>query len=166
MRNFTKLGITVVLMVATANAFASNMGGGNLSKGKRGLSVSTSSNTMLSGKYFVGNEKAVLVGFGLLNNAAGTDIYLMGGGRKYFSSNNTTNVVPFIGGRGWYSSLKSANASTLGASAEAGAEYFFEKNFSIEGLVSLGFASTTPSGGSSTSTFGTSLYALGANFYF
>jgi len=161
MRKLIKICLVVTTMVATSSAFAA--GASNIDK--FGLSVTTTSNTMISGKYFIDNDTAVLGGGGLLKNTNATDIYLMGGLRKY-SSSSSAGFVPFFGVRGWYSSIKSANSSIFGFSGEAGAEYFLDKHFSIEGLASVGYNSTTPTGGTSTSVIGTSMYALGANFYF
>lgn len=165
MKYFLKMGVVIVAFIAATNVVAANVVATNISKPKLGLSVSTTSNTMISGKYFIGDELAVLGGFGLLHNDGATDLYLMGGLRKYLPHSSTT-FVPFVGARGWYSSVKSSNVSTVGLAAEGGAEYFLNKHFSVEGTVAVGYASKSPTGGSSTSTFGTSMYALGVNFYF
>jgi hypothetical protein len=182
MKKITLVATTLALVVtagsalAAGSAAASNTTQANttstvnsLSTGTFGLTVSTASNTMIAGKYFLANDVAVLAGFGLADtsNGVGTDLYLMAGIRKYIKlEKKSDNFVPFVGGRILHSSVNSANTSNFGISAEAGAEYFLDKHFSLEGLVSAGFGSTTPSGGSATTTLSTSVYSIGANFYF
>ena len=182
MKNMTLVVATLALIVtaegalAAGSAPASNTAQANttssansLSTGTFGLTVSTASNTMIAGKYFFANDTAALAGFGLSDstNGAGTDLYLMAGIRKYIKlDRKSDNFVPFVGGRISHSSVNSANTSNFGISAEAGAEYFLDKHFSLEGLVSAGYGATTPSGGSATTTISTSVYSLGANFYF
>lgn len=166
----------VVTLLSAANVLAANVGATNANKSNSvgtsdttkptfGLSVSASSNTMIAGKYFLDDEFAILGGLGLSNRESATDLYFMGGLRKYMRK-NSSEFVPFVGGKGWYSSIKSANVSTFGLAAEAGAEYFLNKHFSFEGTVAAGYASTSPNSGASTSTFGTTVYGLAFNFYF
>jgi hypothetical protein len=123
---------------------------------------------MITGKFFTQNDLALLGGFGLVNTSgAGTDIYLMAGIRKYIKTDKqSANFVPFVGGRLWHSTVNSVGTNGWGLSAEGGAEYFLSRHFSLEGLVSAGYGSNTPSGGSATSTLSTTVYSLGANLYF
>jgi len=182
LKKITLVGTTLALIVTAGSVLAAGSTSGSnttqtstvssansLSTGTFGLTVSTASNTMIAGKYFLANDLAVQGGFGLADtsNGVGTDLYLMAGIRKYIKmEKKSDNFVPFVGGRILHSSVNSANTSSFGVSAEAGAEYFLDKHFSVEGLVSGGYGSTTPSGGSATSTISTSVYSLGANFYF
>ncbi|TAJ76071.1 MAG: hypothetical protein EPO42_13350 [Gallionellaceae bacterium] len=142
----------------------------SLTAGKYGLSVSTASNTMVSGKYFIAGDMAVLGGFGFAQaGAAGgtsaTSTYLMGGIRKYkISQDRADDFFPFTGVRAWYTS--GASSTSLGIAGETGAEYFLAKHFSVEGLAAIGYGSTSPTGGTATSTFGTTVFSLGGNFYF
>lgn len=176
MNKFTLLLTALAICVTAVSADAATpqpavgaSSGNSLSTGTLGLTVTTSSNSMISGKYLLSNDTALLGGFGLVNtsNGVGTDIYLMAGIRKYIiKANMADNFVPFMGARVWHSTVNSTNMNGFGISAEGGAEYFLSKHFSLEGLVSANFGSTSPSGGSATSQISTSVYSLGANFYF
>jgi hypothetical protein len=144
---------------------------GYLNIGTYGLTVSTTANSMITGKYFIQKNLAVLGGFGLVNSSSGggtTDLYLMAGVRRYLVQYvaMTSDLIPFVGGRFSHSSISSAGTNEFTLSAEAGMEYFLSKRFSLEGLVSGNYDSKTPSGGSAITTLSTAVYSIGANFYF
>ncbi len=105
-------------------------------------------------------------------NSKSTNIGLMGGFRKYL---RTDELAPFIGGRLQYLSTRNqatvSDVTDLSILAEAGAEYYLGKQFSLEGSVGAGYASQESKlvvGGTSTKAtgLGTVTYNLSANFYF
>jgi len=119
---------------------------------------------------------AILGGFGLRiagGDAKGTDIGFIAGVRKYLK---TDDFAPFVGGRFDYTSTNDSNTKNMGIVAEAGAEYFLAKQFSLEGRVGFGYTSqevkTTSTAFPFTSTttkatyIGTGTAAISANFYF
>ena len=133
---------------------------------KFGFTVNTTSNTMISGKIFTDKNTAILGGLGLIKTGSATDIYAMGGVRKYVIKDAKSTFLPFIGGRTWYSSLKSMNVKSYGLMGEAGAEFFLDRQFSIEGMVGFGYGKSMFSAGSSSSRLETATFSLAANFYF
>lgn len=167
-------GSALALMVVSVSAMADNA----MNAGTFGLSVDTLNSQlgMIQGKYFMSSNLAVVGGFGLASygNGGGTTWTIMGGVRNYMS---TGDFSPFIEGVASYQSANSGNMTAWALVANGGGEYFFNKHFSVEGKVGLGYASQTVSttvfiGGipytvNTTSTvFGTRTAALGANFYF
>ncbi len=174
-----------VLLFALGNGFAATAAtsakvaepipqsdSGNLNTGTFGLTVTTATatNPMISGKYFPQKNLAVLGGFGLVNSNNGggtTDLYLMAGIRRYLVQYvRSADLIPFVGARFSHASISSKGANEFTLSAEGGMEYFLSKRFSLEGLVSGSYDSTTPSGGSAITTISTAVYSIGANFYF
>ena len=168
MKKIALLGATVALVMAAGSASAAN----SLNSGSLGFNVSTQDSFIINGKYLFAKDMAVLAGFGLRvqggdNNNRGTDIGLMGGFRKYLK---TDDLAPFVGGRINYSSTVDSTVVAMGVTAEAGAEYFLAKQFSIEGRVGFGYSSTEnkPVGGATTKTnyIGSTAFGISANFYF
>ena len=177
MKKIALVGAALALSMAAGSALAAN----SMNTGTMGFNVNTSDNTMINGKYFIAKDMAVLGGFGLGINggdAKGTDIELLAGVRKYMK---TDDFAPFMGGRFEYSSTQDSNVKNLSILAEAGAEYFLAKQFSLEGRVGFGYVSketitagTTTVGGftfptsakSKTTYIGTGAASLSANFYF
>lgn len=177
---------TSAILLATGNVFAATTASAKnlasssqpassptdssgINAGTFGLSVSTTPNSMISGKYFFQNNLAILGGFGLVNSTSGggTDLYLMAGIRKYLVQYmKSSDLIPFVGARFSHSSVSSTGTNEFTLSAEGGLEYFLSKRFSLEGLVSAGYDSKTPSGGTATTTISTAVYSIGANFYF
>lgn len=181
MKKIALASATLALALSAGSAFAAN----SLVKGTFGVNVpfqnDQADNFMINGKYFVGNDLAVLAGLGVRvagGDAKGTDIGVSGGIRKYLK---TDDFAPFVGGRVIYTSTNDSNTKDLSVMAEAGAEYFLSRQFSIEGRVGFGYTSnevqtstTIIVGGvpfTSTSTakttyIGTGTLGLSANFYF
>jgi len=167
MKKLALAGAALALTIAAGSSLAAN----NLSKGTFGLNINTTDNFIINGKYFMENDMAILAGAGLRiqggDNNRGTDIGLLAGIRKYMKSDD---LAPFWGGRFVYSSTTDSTVINLGFSAEAGAEYFLAKQFSLEGRVNLGYSSTEnkPVGGVTTKTnyIGTTAVGISANFYF
>jgi len=172
MKRIALVGTALALVLAAGSASAAN----SMNTGTFGLNVPVISSTpgvtvvpspLISGKYFVAKELAVLGGLGF--NSGGpsgnttTTLALLAGVRKYM---NTNDFAPFVGGVFEYSST-SGTPSTNGMalSAEAGAEYFLAKQFSIEGKVGFGYLSVDD-GATKSSYFGTSTANLSMNFYF
>lgn len=172
----------LIATVASANVIAA---GNNLSMGTFGLNVSTQApgaglgqgnpNFLMTGKYVLQSDMALLMGFGFGSNSAtppapaastsSTDISFLIGARKYFSAGD---LSPFIGGRFDYISVGGATTvSAVAFAAEAGAEYFLNKHFSLEGSVGAGYTSADLGAAQGKrSFFGTNNYGLSANFYF
>jgi hypothetical protein len=173
MKKIALAGATLALVLAAGSASAAN----SLSSGTLGLSVPVVStpaagmpvNPLISGKYFVAKDMAILGGFGFLSGGPSgsttTTFSVLAGVRKYM---NTNDFAPFVGGVFEYSSTSgtpSSNAMAL--SAEAGAEYFLSKQFSVEGKVAFGYISVDPGApAAKTSYFGTSTAGVSINLYF
>lgn len=177
MKKITLAGVTLAMAMAmaTGSAFAAN----GLTSGTLGLSVDTTvdpkTNFIISGKYVISPKVAVLAGFGLRMVDTGqpapvkskwTDLGFMGGARIYLNNNDLT---PFVGGRLTYANTQDSNVTALQLMAEAGAEYFVGKQFSLEGRVGFGYTSLKTTAGATSTTateIGSNAFALGANFYF
>jgi hypothetical protein len=188
MNRISLAGATLVLAIAAGNASAAN----SLATGAMGLNVgftnatalsgsSTPAAFMINGRYFIAKDTAVMAGVGLSINDSGvspnsksTDVGFMAGIRKYLK---TEDLAPFVGARFQYLSTQQGvggganDVTDFALEAEAGAEYFFAKQFSLEGSVGFGYSSSEsqPSGGGATTkatSLGTTSYNVAANFYF
>jgi len=169
MKKFTLAGAVMVLTMSAGSVMAEN----SLHVGAMGLNITTTRDDLfINGKYFIEKDTAVLGGFGLGiagGNANGTDIGFLVGMRKYLK---TSDFAPFIGGRFQYATTQDSNFTTLVIAAEAGAEYFVGKQFSVEGRVDFGYRSTEFDNPSpfipktKNTNFGSGAAALSANFYF
>jgi hypothetical protein len=176
MKKTVLIGTALALTLGAASASAA---GGTPNAGSLGLSIDTSIDSkgafneprMINGRYLVKKDFAVLFGAGLGvwgADAKGTDIGFMVGGRYYFKNED---ISPFMGGRFLYASTNDSNLSAFAFLGEAGAEYFLNKQFSLEGRVGFGYASIEQkpplvAAKAKSSLFGTSAFTLGANFYF
>lgn len=180
MKNLILVGTTLALAMAAGSAAAET----GPTAGKFGLNVgltSANSNFLIGGKYFIAKDMAVLAGVGLVVNDSGvaansksTDLGIQGGFRKYLK---TDDLAPFVGGKLQYLSTRSGtgagalDVTNIAIMAEGGAEYFLNKQFSLEGSVGFGYASSESklaSGGPTTkaTSFGSTTYNVSANFYF
>lgn len=167
MKKIALVGATLALVMATGSTFAAN----SMNTGTIGLNVPVVSTTdpLISGKYFVSKDMAILAGFGF--NSGGTSgnsvttFAIEAGVRKYMK---TDDFAPFVGGVFDYTSTTtSPSQTTMGLGVEAGAEYFLAKQFSIEGKVGFGYSSIdTGVAATKTTGFGTSRANLSVNFYF
>ncbi len=187
-----RVSVIVAVMLFSAligvNAFAAN----GLQQGSTALSVgmgdSLFSHTFspqtpgyinnvvdISGRYFLAKDVALYGGFGLQLNSGdydGTYFSLTAGVRKYLTTND---FAPFIGGQLSYATVdaklngtKFVDQSLWDLAGMFGAEYFFSKNFSLEGSVGIGagqLKNDLPGGGDST-YLGTRTVGVQANFYF
>jgi hypothetical protein len=173
MKKIALAGATLALVIVSGSVFAAN----SLNAGTIGLNIpvitSTSTtntnihNPLISGRYFIARDMAVLGGFGF--NSGGpsgnstTTFALMGGVRKYLK---VDDFAPFAGAFLAYESTSSnPSATSMTIAAEGGAEYFLAKQFSVEGKVNFGYQSSESAGTKST-YFGTATANLGLNFYF
>ena len=161
---------------AAANSMTAGTMGVNIGMNDTGVTAgsSTNNNFVVSGKYFMAKDMALLAGVGFGMNGSdtkGTDIGFVVGARKYLK---TDDFAPFIGARFTYVAVgDSANtngkSTGMGVLGEAGAEYFFDKSFSIEGRVGFGYQSIENTTGATTSKstrIGTESLGISANFYF
>jgi len=188
--------IAVVVLMAAAlagSAFAAN----SIAQGSKGISVGmgdslfthkvaptdtagfniSSGNDVvdISGRFFVGKDVALMLGAGLQLNsgdAEGTYLSLSFGARKYLSTND---FAPFIGGQISYVTADGDNAagvtvydvSIFDLAALFGAEYFFSKNFSLEGAIGVGLGQWNDDTSNSDGTYlGTRTVGVHATFYF
>lgn len=186
----TMIVAVVIMMVAalSGSAFAAN----SLSQGSKGISVGmgdsyfshpvapggtdvTNPIVDIMGRYFVSKDVAIYGGFGLQMNSSdyeGTYLSLTVGARKYLSTND---FAPFVGGQFSYVSedmknpvgAKIADISVIDFAGLLGAEYFFSKNFSVEGAIGIGLGQVTDDLNNTDTTYlGTRTVGVHANFYF
>jgi hypothetical protein len=127
----------------------------------------------ISGRFFVGKDVALTLGAGLQINSGdeeGTYLSVSFGARKYLSTND---FAPFVGGQITYAQVDSedaagatiADVSLFDLAALFGAEYFFNKNFSLEGAIGVGLGKWD-SGNADGTYLGTRTVGVHANFYF
>jgi hypothetical protein len=190
MKKIALVGTTLALAMAAGSASAATAAAAanGPTAGSFGINVgfiqatavgntTTPADFMINGKYFITKDMAVLAGVGLVmvdngapSNSKSTNIGFQGGFRKYLK---TDDLAPFVGGRLQYlSTRQGANDVTdFALIAEAGAEYYFRKQFSLEASVGAGYASAEfkpVAGGPSTkaTAFGTTTFSVSANFYY
>lgn len=192
MKKIALVGATLVLAMAAGSAAAAPARAPAYdqgpSAGSFGINVPIAGNVfttapapdfLITGSYHITKSMAVLAGLGLqmvdtgaTTNNKSTNIGIMGGARYFLK---TDDLAPFVGGRLQYSSGKDkatfADVTTIILGAEMGAEYYFSKQFSLEGSASFGYASADvkPVGATSStksSVIGTTMINVSANFYF
>lgn len=127
----------------------------------------------ISGKYFAGDDLALIAGFGFQKDGSDADATyynLSAGIRKYLKKDD---LATFLEGRFVYESLDVDDAfmtldmKVYDLSANIGAEYFFQKQFSVEGSVGVGAGTVkVNSAGTKDTYFGTRTIGVSANFYF
>ncbi len=124
---------------------------------------------IVQGKYFMQDDLAILAGLGIGikgGDANGTDIGFRIGARKYMKN---ADFAPFFGGYFGYSSTNDSNYKIMQIMGEFGAEYFFSKQFSIEGAARAGYMSGEDSSGATkveATNVGTASAGVSFNFYF
>jgi hypothetical protein len=156
------LAAALFLGIGIQNASAEN----SLKRGAIGLGIDTSSDFFIRGKYLLESDVALTGGFGLGFNggdSSGTDIAIGAGVRKYLK---ITDFAPFLGGFVLVSSKNSTDVDEFKILAEAGAEYFLVKQFSLEGTVRFGYISEDKKNVGKKTFFGTDRASIGFNFYF
>jgi len=140
----------------------------NLTVNTTGDSVllSEALDTRLKGKYFTSNTMAILFGVGLNlygSDGDGTDMSLMGGVRSYQGSGD---FATFFGGSISYADLESlGNVTEIAFLGEFGGEYFFHRQFSVEGSLRAGYASAD-FGPVTVTNLGTFGGQISLNYYF
>ncbi|MCK9418246.1 MAG: hypothetical protein M0R70_02575 [Nitrospirae bacterium] len=166
------VAMAMVMGIGIGSASAAN----SLQKGTIGFNinaVNSSDSFVITGKYFILRDLAVLAGFGFGakgGDAKGTDIGIGGGVRKYLKIDD---FAPFAGGSIFYSKTRDGDQKDMSIMGEFGAEYFLHKQFSVEGSVGFGYTSSeteTTAGAVTTkykeTTIGTQRAAISFNFYF
>ena len=169
------LGLVMVLGIGSAFAadtgtslkagtFGFNVGFGDSSLGNTGV-------IMLSGKYFLAGDVALIAGFGFQTSSGDQDANFFGisaGVRKYLK---TSDFAPFVEGRFSYITERidsqGIDRDTFDVAGIFGAEYFLHRQFSIEGSVGLGFGKVDNNNSNSDYTyFGSRTVGVSANYYF
>lgn len=180
MKKIALAGTVLALALSAGSALAGPTAGSiglNAGLSDSTTPLGTPTNFLVKGKYLIKQDMAILAGAGLqivdsgaANNAKSTNLGLTGGIRKYMK---TDDLAPFFGGKLQYVSTTSAgnDVTDLTLMAEVGAEYFFAKQFSLEGSVGAGYTSQTQTpvgaGASTTQTaIGTASFSVSANFYY
>jgi hypothetical protein len=147
-----------------AGTFGFNVGFGDSALGEPGV-------VMISGKYFIQNDIALIAGFGAQASSGDVSSDFFGisfGVRKYLK---LSDFAPFVGGKLSFEKTKNdingIDRKVFDVSAVLGAEYFLHKQFSIEGSVGLGFGSVDNRAPNTDYTYvGTRTVGVSANFYF
>ncbi|OGW55437.1 MAG: hypothetical protein A2Z46_09175 [Nitrospirae bacterium RBG_19FT_COMBO_55_12] len=150
-----------------SGSMAINVGMGNSIYGDIGV-------TRITGKYFMDRDMALLAGFGFQSSSGDYDakfFSFQGGVRKYFK---TDELATFAEGKITYEREKidapgfiAVDVDVIDFSAAFGAEYFFGKQFSLEGSVGIGFGTQDDNSTNQDITyFGTRTVGVSANFYF
>lgn len=179
--------IASALVIALGIGIGSASAAGNMQQGTLGFSVGVGDSVFshkampgdvvindvvdISGKYFIQHDMALIVGFGFQTDGGDADAtyYSVSGGiRKYLK---TDDFAPFIGGKLLLARAKNDNtgfdATVIDLEANFGAEYFFSKNFSLEGAIGLGLGQINyDNPDRDDNYFGTRTVGVKANFYF
>ena len=190
------MAITAWLLLVASSAFAAN----DLQAGAKAFSIGFGDSALnnlaspadasqtpppvnIGGRYFIERDVAILAGFGFQTNGSdlsGTYFSIMFGARKYL---RTEDFAPFLGVQFSYLSydatVKINGANTKYADFTAyelagmfGAEYFFAKQFSVEGSIGLGLGRMSSDfvngqrAQGDTTYLGTKNLGVKANFYF
>jgi len=168
--------VAVVMAMVMGIGIGSASAANSLQKGTIGFNinaVNSSEDFVITGKYFVLKDLAVLAGFGFGakgGDAKGTDLGIGAGIRKYLKIDD---FAPFAGGSVFYAKTRDGAQKDMSIMGEFGAEYFLHKQFSVEGSIGLGYTSSeteTTTGAVTTknkdTTIGTQKTAISFNFYF
>jgi len=194
--NMRKIVIIAVVVFSVVMLYGSAFAANSLSQGSAGISVGMGDSIWghgvivqdagnatftqnpiveIGGRYFVSSGLALNGSVGLQVNsgdAKGTYLSFSAGLRKYLS---TSDFAPFVGGQLTYIKTDSENAagttvtdlSIFDLAGYFGAEYFFAKNFSVDGAIGIGLGSWDNSVNNTDGTYlGTRTVGVHANFYF
>lgn len=168
--------ITIGLILLTA---AAAMAENSLQTGAKALSFGVAnSDVVLSGRFFVQPDIAILAGAGFAhssNNDSTTDYGLFGGIRKYIK---TSDLAPFVGGIVSYNredfivpsgggGTDVESQKTFEIDGVGGMEYFVAKQVSVEAQVGVGLSTihNVDGSGDDQTKFGTFSSAVTVNFY-
>jgi hypothetical protein len=167
----------MVMVLGIGSAFAADTGT-SLKAGTFGFNVgfgdSSLGNTsviMISGKYFLEGDVALIAGIGFQASSGDLDadfFGISGGVRKYLKIDE---FAPFVEGKFSYVTenidINGIDRDTFDVSAGFGAEYFLHRQFSIEGNVAIGFGQVNNNISNNDYTyFGSRTVGVSANFYF
>ncbi len=128
----------------------------------------------VSGRYFTAKDFAIYGGVGLQLNSGdldGTYLSFTAGVRKYLSTND---FATFVAGQLAYATVDGklngvtfVDENVVDLAALFGAEYFFSKNFSLEGAIGVAMGRIDDSHNHADSTYlGTRTVGVHVNFYF
>ena len=172
MKRFFAIVLATAVMIVGIGIGAASAAN-SLKQGSAGLSVDVNDDFIISGRFFVMDDVAVLAGLGFGvkgGDADGTDFGILVGARKYLK---VDDFAPFVGGTLFYSTTQDGDDKDLSVLGVLGAEYFMHKQFSIEGNVGFGYLSQERrvAAGTTTTTFkettiGTQRFGVSLNFYF
>lgn len=165
---FAALVLAMGMGIGTGNAFAD---GNGLAAGSKSLGVTTGTDTMITGKLGLAKDMALLAGLGLSTKSGdvkGTMLQLAGGIRKYLK---VADFAPFAEGGFQIKSDTGGTTETTGFGifANVGAEYFFNKQFSVEGSAGVSLSSNSSKTAGTTTSYtelSTQRGVVGFNFYF
>lgn len=183
MKRFIILAVAFVMVIGVGigSAFAAN----SLQSGSMGISVGMGDSAFshktlpgggiindvvdISGRYFVAKDMAITAGFGLQidgGDADATYLSISGGFRKYLKADD---FAPFFGGKFTFAKVEDdvagVDVDVLDLEASFGAEYFFSRQFSMEGAIGVGLGQISI-GNADDTYFGTRTVGVHANFYF
>lgn len=191
MKKLIVVAVAVVMMMGLAgSAFAAN----SLVSGASGISIGFGDSVLnhvasptdenqnnpivdIGGKLFVAKDLAITAGLGFQMNSGdleGTYLAFNVGIRKYLK---TDDFAPFVGGQLSYitydAELPAAQGgqyvdfSAFEVAGLVGAEYFFGKQFSVEGSIGLAIGKAEDDQNNLDTTYiGTKNLGVRANFYF
>jgi hypothetical protein len=163
----------ISVIICVTNSFAASADT-SLQEGTLGFNADFSSSSdvlTLSARYFLADDLAVQAGFGFQVSSGDVDadfFSIVAGARKYF---RTDEFAPFMEGSVAYINEKmqslGIDTTTFELSGNFGAEFFLQKQFSIEGSVGARFGAVEDDRISQDYTyFGTRTVGVSANFYF
>jgi hypothetical protein len=174
-----KLLIVTVALVMVMGLAGGAFAAGAMNAGAMGINVGTGNSVFgetglvrITGKYFFDQDMAFLAGFGFQTTSGDADVNVFSfqvGLRKYLG---TGDFAPFVGARISYETFEDTSAPAVDEEAldlmgEFGAEYFFSKQFSMEGSIGIGFGTVEDNIANTDYTyFGTRTVGVSANFYF
>lgn len=174
-----KLMVAVIVLAVALVSGAGVASAAGLESGGKGISVGMGDSALplvagpvirITGKYFFDRDLAVLAGFGFQTTTGDTDAdyfsFLLGL-RKYMG---TGEFAPFLGARISYETFEETGVTdeeAIDILAEFGGEYFFSKQFSMEGSIGIGFGTVEDNlAGTDYTYIGTRTVGVAANFYF
>lgn len=182
MRKIIVIVAALVMVLGLGTAFAAN----SLNSGSMGISVGVGDSAFshktlpgggtindvvdISGRYFVQKDMAITAGFGLQSDGGDADatyLSISAGIRKYLKADD---FAPFVAGKFTYAKVEDDVAGTdvdlIDLEASFGAEYFFNRQFSMEGAIGLGLGQIDFGPAGDDTYFGTRTVGVFANFYF
>jgi hypothetical protein len=163
------LAAMLFVMIAFGFGLGSAWAANSLKAGSGGLSAGVDEDFVISGRYFLQDDLAVLADLGIGikgGDAEGIDLGIGGGVRKYLT---TEDFAPFVGGSLFYRTTQDGDQTELSLLGNFGAEFFLHKQVSIEGSVGFGYFSEKTTVGPVSfkeTTIGTRSFGVGLNFYF